>query len=192
MSKNRTKIAVIVAGGNGAGKSTFINNRLLNEYKGSDATYINADDWQKKTFGEFDNSTTTQAKQAQEWAEKERTKHLEQGKSFITETVFSHPSKIDLIKEAKENGYHVDLYHISLDSSDLALERIKARVALDGHDVDPDKVKSRYERVVGIIAEAIKHADNTYVYDNSVMYRPHQQILSLDKENIMEVVKEWC
>ena len=185
--ENKQKIAIIVAGGNGAGKSTFINNQLLEMYKGVNATYINADDWQKQQFGQFDNKTTSQAKEAQEWADNERKSHLAQGRSFITETVLSHPSKIDLIKEAKANGYEVDLYHISLDNADLALERISNRVLLGGHDVDTDKVKARYERVKDIVAEAIKYADKTMVYDNSVMYRPHQKILSIEKGSITSI-----
>ncbi len=187
METNKTKVAIIVAGGNGAGKSTFINNQLLALYSNTNATYINADDWQKKTFGEFDNTTTTQAEQAQAWAENERKSHLEQGKSFIAETVFSHPSKVELIKEAKANGYTVDLYHISLDNADMALERISNRVLMGGHDVDAEKVKNRYERVKGIITEAIKHADKTVVYDNSVMYRPHAKILSIEHGNIVNI-----
>lgn len=184
---NKSKLAIIVAGGNGAGKSTFINNQLLPEYRNTGAAYINADDWQKQTFGEFDNTTTTQAKEAQEWAENERKKHLDSGQSFITETVFSHPSKIELIKEAKEQGFQVNLFHISLDNSDMALDRISERVLLGGHDVDSEKVKNRYERVKDIIAEAIKYADKTFVYDNSVMYRPHEKILSLDKDNVISI-----
>lgn len=190
----KTKLAIIVAGGNGAGKSTFINNQLLPLYEATNVSYINADDWQKKTFGEFDNTTTHQAKQAQDWAETERKKHLEQGKSFIAETVFSHPSKIQLIQEAKAQGFQVNLYHISLDNSDMALDRINERVLLGGHDVDAEKVKNRYERVKDIIVEAIKYADKTFVYDNSVLYRPHEKILSLDKENVVAVhssLPEW-
>lgn len=187
---SKSKIAIIVAGGNGAGKSTFINNKLLLKFKETNITYINADDWQKQTFGEFDNSTDTQAKQAQIWAESERRKHLEQGKSFIAETVFSHLSKIELIKEAKAYGFYVILYHISLDNADLALERIYTRVLLGGHDVDAEKVKNRYQRIKDIIAEAIKYTDDTYVYDNSVMYRPHAKILFIKQGNIIEIYQQ--
>lgn len=185
--QKKDKLAIIVAGGNGAGKSTFINHQLLSEYKNIPIKYINADDWQKQTFGEFDNTTDTQAKQAQEWADKEREKHLATGQSFITETVFSHPSKIDLIKQAKGQGFQVNLYHISLDNAEMALDRINERVLLGGHDVDADKVKNRYDRIKDIITEATKYADKTFVYDNSVMYRPHEKILTLDKENIISI-----
>ena len=51
MKENNEKLAVVVAGGNGAGKSTFINHQLLPLYKTTGINYINADDWQKKHFG---------------------------------------------------------------------------------------------------------------------------------------------
>lgn len=194
-TSNNPKLAIIVAGGNGAGKSTFINYQLLPLYEPKGIAYLNADDWQKNTFGEFDNTTPHQALQAQQWAENSRKEHIEQGKSFIAETVFSHPSKIELIKEAKANGFTVDLYHINLDSAETALERINERVLLGGHDVDADKVRGRYDRLIPIITEAVKHADKTYVYDNSVMYRPHQLILELEKGKITEIhaeLPEWC
>ena len=194
-TSNNPKLAIIVAGGNGAGKSTFINYQLLPLYEPTGIAYLNADDWQKNTFGEFDNTTPHQALQAQQWAENSRKEHIEQGKSFIAETVFSHPSKIELIKEAKANGFTVDLYHINLDSAETALERINERVLLGGHDVDADKVRGRYDRLIPIITEAVKHADKTYVYDNSVMYRPHELILELEKGKIIEIhaeLPEWC
>ncbi|MEF9968575.1 MAG: hypothetical protein RR766_08680, partial [Longicatena sp.] len=48
LKENNEKLAVVVAGGNGAGKSTFINHQLLPLYKTTGINYINADDWQKK------------------------------------------------------------------------------------------------------------------------------------------------
>lgn len=185
----KTKLAIIVAGGNGAGKSTFINNKFLKDkdFNASGINYINADDWQKKNFGYFDNTNTDHALQAQKWAENERNRHLENGLPFIAETVFSHESKVELIKEAKGRGFDVNLYHISLDNADMALDRIKDRVLLGGHDVDADKVKARYERIKELIVEATKYSDKTFVYDNSVRFRPHQNILDLEKEKIIEI-----
>ena len=190
MKENNEKLAVVVAGGNGAGKSTFINHQLLPLYKTTGINYINADDWQKKHFGRFDNTTPEQAIMAQKWAESSRKEHLDQGKSFITETVFSHPSKIELLKDAKEHGFTVDLYHISLDSTDKALDRISERVLLGGHDVDSEKVKQRYERVAPIVKDALKYTDRAYIYDNSVMNRPHQLILELEKGQIKSIHAE--
>ena len=191
------KYAVIVAGGNGAGKSTLIENVIIPKFNSLniDINFINADVWQLKHFGHFDNTNPTHAREAQKWAEAERQLHLDEGRSFIAETVFSHPSKVDLIKEAKSKGFYVVLYHISLDNSNIALDRIKDRVLKGGHDVDEDKVKARYERVLPLVAEATQYADMAFVLDNSVRGRPHHQVFKLEYGKITAIdneVPDWA
>lgn len=188
---------MIVAGGNGAGKSTLIDNVIIPKFNSLnlDINFINADVWQLQHFGHFDNTNPTHAREAQKWAEAERQKHLDEGRSFIAETVFSHPSKVDLIKEAKSKGFYVVLYHIHLENSDIALDRIKDRVRKGGHDVDEDKVKARYERVLPLVAEATQYADLTFVLDNSVRDRPHQQVFKLEYGKITAIdnnVPDWA
>lgn len=189
------KFAVIVAGGNGSGKTKLIKDQILPRFDsvGFDIAFINADIWQKEKFGTF-TEDIEHAKAAAQWAEKERQKFINEGKSFIAETVFSHPSKIDLIKEAKNKGFFVSLYHIHLDSPDLAIERIQNRVLLGGHSVDDEKVRNRYKRVIPLIAEASKYADQTFVFDNSVRNEPHSLVMDLSFGRIDEIYRdlpEW-
>ena len=58
--------------------------------------------------------------------------------SFVTETVFSHESKVDLVKAAVEAGYLVTL-HVVLVPEDLAVVRVANRVENGGHDVPEEK-----------------------------------------------------
>ena len=59
--------------------------------------------------------------------------------SFACETVFSHPSKIDFIKKAKENGFKINLYFIATRNPLINQERVENRVKSGGHDVPPTK-----------------------------------------------------
>lgn len=46
----------------------------------------------------------------------------------------------------KRTGFHAHILFLSLDSADLAIERVAARVRLGGHDVPAAVVRRRYER----------------------------------------------
>ncbi|WP_436899617.1 zeta toxin family protein [Acinetobacter gyllenbergii] len=124
------------------------------------------------------------------WADQERRKQMHLKQSFIVETVFSHPSKLDFLKTAKDQGYFVTLYHIHLDTPELALERIQNRVLLGGHHINEDKVRQRYERAITIIVEASMYADQTFVFDNSINNEPHSLVLELKNGIIHNVYRD--
>ncbi len=88
-------------------------------------------------------------------------------KSFSFETVFSHPSKLDLIAFAKQNNYKVYLYFIGTESPLMNLERVKDRVRKGGHPVEDEKVEKRYFLTMGLLTDMIKMVDETYLWDNS-------------------------
>ena len=55
--------------------------------------------------------------------------HLTEKKlSFCFETVMSHTSKIEEIKEVKERGYKTYLYFISTDNPKVNISRVENRV----------------------------------------------------------------
>ena len=89
------------------------------------------------------------------------------GASFSFETVMSHPSKLDVMLNAKEKGYRVYLYYVSTLSPEINIGRVAARVAEGGHNVEEDKIRSRYYRSLGLLRDAISIADRAYVFDNS-------------------------
>lgn len=60
---------------------------------------------------------------------------LETSNKFTVETVMSHPSKLEFIKRAKEKGFKVYLYFVSLADPALNKHRVKTRVLEGGHDV---------------------------------------------------------
>lgn len=96
-----------------------------------------------------------------------RRQLLKTSSKFTFETVMSHPSKLDFMREAKANGFKVYLYFVSLRDPEVNVSRVRNRVSEGGHDVNPEKIKSRYARTMGNLNEAMEIADVSYVFDNS-------------------------
>ena len=79
----------------------------------------------------------------------------------------SHPSKLEFMKRAKEKGFKVFLYFVSLRDPQLNKLRVRTRVSQGGHAVDEQKIEERYKRTMGLLFDALKIADNAYLFDNS-------------------------
>lgn len=110
-----------------------------------------------------------------------RTQLLQQGECFCYETVFSHPSKIDLVANAKAQGYEVILVFIHLDMIQLNLARITQRVNEGGHHVPEEKVINRIPRLLKYIKRTLPLCDYVYILNNSRRDNPFQSIAILKK-----------
>jgi predicted ABC-type ATPase len=88
-------------------------------------------------------------------------------KSYSFETVMSHLSKLEEIKEANKLGYKTYLYFVCTDNSEINISRVENRVEKGGHDVDPEKIKSRYQNTLNNLADAIQLVYRAYLFDNS-------------------------
>lgn len=107
---------------------------------------------------------------------------LEHGISFSIETVMSHPSKVELMRRAREMGYRVYLYFVSTESADINVGRVRSRVAEGGHDVPEDKIRNRYSRSLDQLLDAIRNSDRAYLFDNSA--QRFQLLAEYDKDTV--------
>jgi predicted ABC-type ATPase len=97
-----------------------------------------------------------------------RKKLLQLERKFSFETVFSHSSKIDIMKQAAEKGYKVYLYFVSTEDPEINKFRVKeVRVKEGGHDVPEDKIESRYYRSLQLMFDAAQVSYQAYFFDNS-------------------------
>ena len=163
-----TAVLRLLAGPNGAGKSTFARDVLA----GLHLPFVNADHIAAR---DWPDDPETHAYEASARAAGRRQELLEARTSFITETVFSHPSKTELVGRASVMGYHVTL-HVFLVPLAQTLDRVEDRVAGGGHSVPREKIVARYERLWTHIARARLIADVTHVYDNSSAARPFRRV----------------
>ncbi|CAN1504712.1 AAA domain containing protein [Flavobacteriaceae bacterium] len=92
---------------------------------------------------------------------------VEQHKSFSFETVMSHPSKVDEIKEMVQLGYQPYLYFVCIDKPEVNISRISNRVSHGGHNVPDKKVLERYVRTLELLPSLLPFCYRAYLFDNS-------------------------
>lgn len=149
----------LLAGPNGAGKTTFYEQVLA----ATGLDFINAD---RIAALRWPGDEVARAYDAAAEAAAVRERYLADRRSFITESVFSHPSKVDLVTRAVEAGYRVHL-RVLIVPADLSVARVAQRVLEGGHDVPEAKIRQRHERLWTHVVEAITRAYATRVYDSS-------------------------
>jgi len=169
----------VLAGGNGAGKSTFYK-LYLAKYG---IKFVNADLIAQDIDPE---NTEAISDQAATVAAKIREDLISQGISFCFETVFSHESKIDFIGQAKANGYKIILVYVHLFDSSLNEARVKQRVAEGGHSVPTEKIHSRIPRTIKHIRTALSIVDEARILDNSSRNDPFRQVIVIRGGNYEE------
>lgn len=95
-------------------------------------------------------------------------KHLlKKGISYSFETVMSHISKLDEIRDAMELGHKTYLYFVCLDDIQLNISRVQNRVKKGGHAVPQHKIVERYTRTLDNLLPAVLLTEKTYLFDNS-------------------------
>lgn len=167
---------IVIAGPNGAGKTTFYQDQLRGTPRVGE--FVNADLLAMEHFGHTA-ATKAESEVGQQLAEERRRQLMAERKPLVTESTFSHPSKVDLVRDAKAAGYVVHLYHVNIRSAELAVMRVSSRVSRGGHDVPVDKTRDRYERNPPLIREAALLADKAFVIDNSKFNAPHRLTIEL-------------
>lgn len=156
----------LVVGPNGAGKSTFVELTLAPLLPGE--AFVNADEIARQRWPK---DPAAHSYEAARVAAKTRAKLIDLGASFIAETVFSHPSKLELIDAAREADYTIIL-HVLLVPEDLAVERVRHRVDAGGHSVPEHKIRERYHRLWDLVAVALLRCDSSTVYDSTGIKGP--------------------
>ncbi len=182
MEDEALKVIVVLAGSNGAGKSTFHRAFLA----GLGMPFINADEIAFRLFGRHA-LTREEGYQAAERAETERHELMAAGRSFIFETVLSDPhgSKVAFLAAARRAGYFVEAVFIGIDSPDISIARVQARVELGGHDVPDEKLESRFERTLENLRRLIDAVDRLTLYDNNSVDRPFQLVAVFEHGRLM-------
>ena len=178
----------VLAGGNGAGKSTF-HERFLAPLG---VPFVNAD---LIALDLNDAHPEKVSYEAARVAERLRYDLIHSGVSFCFETVFSHPSKIDFIAEAKALGYDVIMVFVHLASDELNQARVAQRVSDGGHNVPAEKVISRIPRTLRHVHSVLPLVDMAQFYDNSSSTEPYRSVARLEHgvlTHVADPLPEWA
>ncbi len=144
---------MVFAGPNGSGKSTIT--RMAKTV----GIYINADDIKRATL-----CTDMDAALI---AERLRNNAVAEHKDFTFETVLSTERNLNLLRKAQQEGYFIRCIYVLTADANVNVARVNARVALGGHGVPEDKIRTRYDRALSLIPELIRVCDIFHLYDNT-------------------------
>jgi predicted ABC-type ATPase len=172
---DRRPIIVVVAGSNGAGKSTFYESHL----KWTGLRFINADVIARELRTDADSAALQ--------ADAFRRDLVARNESFIFETVFSDPvkAKIAFLEEAISYGYCIVVCFVGLSNHEISVERVAMRVSQGGHDVPEEKLRSRFPRTLNNLEFAIRRLPDVLIYDNSDLSLPYREIIQFSHGQIL-------
>ena len=140
--------AVIIAGANGAGKTTFARQLLPVLYPG--AQFLNADEVQKES-GAFAHPVAAGREVLRRLDVEERSRT-----SFAVETTLSSIMYARRARSWQQAGYRVSLHFIELPSADFAVQRVAMRVAAGGHGIPEADIRRRFERGLDLFSSVYK------------------------------------
>jgi predicted ABC-type ATPase len=157
------KRIIIIAGPNGAGKTTFAKQFLPKE--ADCPNFINAD---LIAAGLSPFNPGAADIQAGRVMLAEMNRYAANGSSFAFETTLSGRHYAQQIQNWRFAGYRIELIYLKLSSIQMALARVRSRVAQGGHAVPTAVVRRRFragwsnfERIYCAIV------DHWELYDNS-------------------------
>ncbi|MDR1523773.1 MAG: zeta toxin family protein [Tannerella sp.] len=156
----------IISGCNGAGKTTAsyaILPEMLNCRE-----FVNSDEI-AKGLSPFNANTMAVAVEASRIMYKRIRELIEMAETFALETTLASRSIAKLIKDAQSKGYNVTLLYFWLNTPDLAVERVKNRVAAGGHNVNEPTVRRRYRTgILNLFTLYMPICDYWMITDNSL------------------------
>jgi predicted ABC-type ATPase len=174
----------VLVGPNGAGKSTYYEKVVRPHFGGP---FVNADRMASERWPDapFDHSG-----EAARAANELREALIEQRKSFATATVFSHPSRMEILRRAGEAGFERWVTWVGVELADLAVARVRERVSRGGHPIPEEKIRARYERMQALAREAVTTCERGMVIDNSTRTRPLRLVLAFERGTLTFQAKD--
>ncbi len=155
-------IVYIIAGSNGAGKTTFAMKFLPRIAK---INFVNAD---LIAAGLSPLDTDSVAIEAGRIFLGRIHELIHRRIDFAFETTLSGKSYIKLLSKLRSAGYRVNLFFLWLPSIDLALKRVADRVRKGGHNIPAKTISRRFKRgIQNLFSQYCELCDLIVVYDNS-------------------------
>lgn len=180
----------IIGGCNGSGKTTTAKQILpyiLNIYE-----YVNADEIAAGLSPFRPESVAIQAGKLM----LKKLNYLRQNQiNFAFESTLSGLNYIRFLQQCQTQNYQINLIYFWLESPQLAIARVKQRVASGGHNIPEDVIIRRYYRGQKNLVESYLSICHSWIiYDNSnfppqlvVTYSPEQEITIYQPETFNKI-----
>ena len=170
----------IIAGVNGAGKTTFAERAFV------DIPFINADVEARALSPDRPDLAGLAAGRI---VLRQLDEAFAGAQTVAWETTLSGRFHLRILRNAASRGWGVGLIYIGLASADIALERIGLRVESGGHMVAAAEVRRRYRRSLSNVRQVAAATDLAFPIDNSSP-RGHTSVVRIFRGTITRTAVE--
>ena len=191
----------VLAGTNGAGKSSIGGAMFLR----SGAEYFNPDEAASRIL-RANPGISQEAANSAAWHEGRRLleRAVAERLHFAFETTLGGQTISGLLDRALSSGIEVRVWYVGLNSPELHIARVRARVARGGHDVPESRIRRRYDSSRLNLIRLMPRLTQLLLYDNSAEADPHigappepLLILHLEKGRVvahceLALVPDWA
>ena len=168
--KAQTPHIYVLAGTNGAGKSSIAGAMLIEE----GVEYFNPDE-AAELIRVANPGITLEESQSAAWNEGRRLleRAINEGLDYAFGTTLGGRTIPALLEKAVEAGIEVRIWYVGLTNAELHIARVHARVMRGGHDIPEERIRQRYARSLLNLIQLMPKLTELRVYDNSVEADPH-------------------
>jgi predicted ABC-type ATPase len=171
----------VIAGCNGAGKTTFAREFLPTEVKC--LRFLNADEI-ARGLSPFNPSRS--AVQAARLLLTQIEDSLRRRETFALESTLSGKTYIQMFRRARQLGYEIELHYLWLSSPAQAIARVRQRVQQGGHHVPAADIRRRFKRsLVHLLDDYLPLADRWGIWDSRGL--PAKRLAISDTHDIESV-----
>lgn len=173
MSSEKPALIHVIAGVNGAGKSSIQGAAILENP--SRAHYYNPDEAARELMI-ADPSLTQSAANSFAWTNGVELLKLaiKENLDFSFETTLGGTTIQQLLVEAAGRGFRLAIWYVGLSSPELHIARVQQRVSRGGHDIPEEAIRRRYESSRRNLINLIPHLTRLRVFDNSFEADPEE------------------
>ena len=160
----------VVAGPNGSGKTTLTRSGAFDG-----VAIVDPDDLARRLDPDAPERVSITAGRE---ADRMIRNNLENGRDFAQETTLSSVTTLGTAREAKENGFAVEMHFVGVRSASQSRERVGDRVQQGGHDIPAADIDRQFPKAFANAERLAQSADRSTFYDNSEPDRPHRVVLT--------------
>jgi predicted ABC-type ATPase len=171
----------VIAGCNGAGKTTFAKEFLPHEVKC--LRFYNADEIAR---GLSPLAPNAGALKAGRLLLSEVRESIDRHETFALESTLSGKTYVRTFKRALSLGYEVELHYLWLSNVEQAIARVRRRVRIGGHDVPLADIRRRFQRSLNhLICDYVPLATRWAIWDNRGLPAKRMATSATDDVNSM-------